>query len=285
MECTVATTERLNRVCLFFSSRATYFGVHYIYMHIKNTLVIIGGGTLILTFILVAVIVKKDSVRQSAERTVTTVDGLSLLVKEYPVSKPKMVSVLLPNSGQSQTELFSVAQALQNAKIAAITFDWRGQQDSSNKTFSNADWLKGDNDVEAVVAFARKQYPNAQINLFGGDFGAGMAIHYAASHAEVGSVVALSLKPTIKGLSIADDMRAYQGPVFIMEYVVNADEEERQGRKFDGDVVEPGGDLFFLSQHADSYYLVYPSKASGWSMVNTGQAQLTEIIRWLTARL
>lgn len=254
-------------------------------MHIKNILVIIGGGTLILTFILVAVILKKDSVSQGSERTVTTVDGLSLIVKEYPVSKPKIVSVLLPNSGQSQTELFSVAQALQSAKIATITFDWRGQRDGTNKTFSNADWLKGSNDVDAVVAFARKQYPNAQINLFGGDFGAGMAIHYAAAHAEVNSVIALSPKPTIKGLSIVDDMSAYQGPVFIMEYVINLDEEEFHGRKSDGDVAEPGGDLFFLSKNADSYYLVYPSKASGWSMVNTGQTQLSEIIQWMNARL
>jgi pimeloyl-ACP methyl ester carboxylesterase len=254
-------------------------------MHIKNILVIIGGGTLILTFILVAVILKKDSIDQGGQHTITTADGLSLVVKEYPVSKAKMVSVLLPNSGQSQTELFSVAQALQSAKIAAVTFDWRGQQDGTNKTFSNADWLKGSADVEAVVAFAHKQYPNAQINLFGGDFGADMAIHYAAAHADVNSVVALSLKPTTKGLSIVDDMSAYQGPIFVMEYVVNPDDEELLGRSTNGRIVEPGGDLFLLSKNADSYYLVYPSKASGWSMVTTGQSQLTQIIQWMNARL
>lgn len=253
-------------------------------MHIKNTFVIIGGGTLIVTFILVALLIKKDAVDQGKTGTITTADGFTLAVKEYPVSNPKMVSILLPNAGQAQGDLISVARVLQTAKIATITFDWRGEADGSNKSFSNADWLKSIADVDAVVAFAEKQYPHAKINLFGGDFGADMAIHYAALHANVVSVVALSPKPTTKGLSIVNDITQYQGPVFVMEYVIDPDKEELLGHEVNNPP-EPGGDLILTSPNENSFYLVFPDKSSGWSMLIAGQPQISQIIEWMNNRL
>ncbi|MCW1930459.1 MAG: alpha/beta fold hydrolase [Candidatus Kerfeldbacteria bacterium] len=240
-------------------------------MALRNNILIICGCAFVVVCIVVGVIVHNDGGRIMITHQLIGQDGEQFELREFARTNARIAVILLPNSSQSQSELFSIAQQFQNEGFATMTIDWRGHADGSNARFSSSEWSATAYDVDAAVGFTQHKYPKAKIVLAGGSFGAVQSIAYAATHSDISGVIALSPRPAIHGVSIALAITQLTKPILVIEYHP-VDDTTTQF---------PGYALLQTSPSTKKTYQAAITQASGWNVVIDQEDVIRGLIDWI----
>lgn len=123
-----------------------------------------------------------QKIKVSNEQTLVTRDNEELFFRSYE-SNSDTTLILLHGSGSESRYLSQVAAHLSNQNIMrVITPDLRGHGRNKGPK-GDVDYIgQLDHDVEDVIAYAKKTYPNTKIVLGGHSSGGGMALRYVGNN-------------------------------------------------------------------------------------------------------
>ncbi len=157
-----------------------------------------------------------------------TGDGFEIKGNYYKAEGSKAV-LLLHMLGKDRYDYHSLAQQLQEQGYAALAIDFRGHGSSTSrdgietsyKTFSEEDFGSMAEDAAAAKRFLATRNKTMDA-IVGASIGANVALKYAASDADVKTVVMLSPGENYRGILMAGYAQAFTRPVFMA-----ASEEDR----------------------------------------------------------
>jgi alpha-beta hydrolase superfamily lysophospholipase len=116
--------------------------------------------------------------------------GVKLHMQTWePDSRPKAVVLLLHGLGEHIVRYADVAEALVRARFVVTGFDLRGHGRSGGRRGHTSSYAVLLDDIDALLARVRSDYPRSPIFLYGHSLGGALAINYV-----------LRRSPTIKGV-------------------------------------------------------------------------------------
>lgn len=110
-------------------------------------------------------------------------DTTKLLIRHWPVAKPKAVMALVHGLGEHSGRYESLVPDLVADGIAVIALDLRGHGQSDGKRGVSTNYARLHEDVEALLAEVQKHYPNTPTLLYGHSLGGGLVMDYALKSA------------------------------------------------------------------------------------------------------
>ncbi len=132
----------------------------------------------------------------------TTADGVEIHGLLREAGDRRRWALLLHMMPATKESYGPLMEALSSRGVSSLAIDFRGHGESVHgahgpldyKTFSHEEHQAKIRDVEAAVAYLEKHQgaATARIVLVGASIGANLALQYAAAHADVPGVVALS---------------------------------------------------------------------------------------------
>ncbi|PWV97292.1 alpha-beta hydrolase superfamily lysophospholipase [Paenibacillus cellulosilyticus] len=126
----------------------------------------------------------KSNSGQPRELPLTSpVDGLKLFAAEWPTSKPPVgVICLVHGMGEHHGRQDAIVRPLNEAGFTVFVYDQRGHGRSGGKRGHASSITHLTHDTEAVLAEARRRYPELPLFLYGHSMGGNVAVNYALRH-------------------------------------------------------------------------------------------------------
>ena len=107
-----------------------------------------------------------------------TDDGLNIYAKDWSVSAPKAVFVLVHGMGEHINRYNHVAKFVNDNHIAMIGNDHRGHGKSDGKRGHFRQYEDYLEEVDTLIAETKKRYPNVPIVLYGHSKGGNIVLNY-----------------------------------------------------------------------------------------------------------
>ena len=150
--------------------------------------------------------------------TAITNDNYHIAYRFYKTDVPSNVTfVLLHMLGSDQSSYDSFVQKILEQNNNVVTFDFRGHGASQGnwKTFSDKDFEKMQNDLNAVIATAKRTNVSTDhLVLIGASIGANIALLHAVKDPDVQFVIMLSPGLNYRGITINQSIEEYGDRAF-----------------------------------------------------------------------
>jgi esterase/lipase len=146
---------------------------------------------------------------------INTDDGFRLKATMLEAEGDKAV-ILLHMLDNDRSDWTLLAKKLNDNGLTVLSLDLRGNGESEGnwRKFSTEDFNNMVNDAAAAKKTLNKE-GKTSISIVGASIGANIAFKYAASDADIKSVVLLSPGINYKGIDIAADIDSFDRPVLI----------------------------------------------------------------------
>ena len=148
-----------------------------------------------------------------------------------PAGKPRGVLLLFHQAGSSRLEYAPIAPKLAALGWAALAIDQRsggslfGGRNLTAEAVPSASYTAALPDLEAAVAWARKQWPGVRPAVWGSSYSAALVFVLASRHpADISAVLAFSPGEYLSGVSV----RAAAARVTVPLYVTSASDSEEE---------------------------------------------------------
>ncbi|MCF6213265.1 MAG: alpha/beta hydrolase [Flavobacteriaceae bacterium] len=152
-------------------------------------------------------------------------DGLPITADIYNTLNAKDFIVLCHQAGFSRGEYINTAKRLQAMGFSALAIDQRSGNKANNilnETHAEAEhrglsttYMDAKQDVEAAIDYAYKLNNNKSIVLVGSSYSASLALLVASTNNKVKAVAAFSPGEYLKGVVLAESIKALQKPCFV----------------------------------------------------------------------
>lgn len=110
----------------------------------------------------------------------TTPDGISIFATTFTPTLPaRAVVVLAHGLGEHLGRYTHVAQFFADNAIAMLAYDRRGHGKSGGKRGHTPDYALYLDELETLIATAKKQFPNCPVFLYGHSMGGNIVLNYA----------------------------------------------------------------------------------------------------------
>lgn len=147
---------------------------------------------------------------------IKTADGQTLRAASEPVPGSKHGVVLVHGEGGTAGEWSYLASRLAKSGLPSLAPDLRGHGKNPKKELTEADWKAMTADVEAAVAWLRRQGVD-ELACVGASLGANLCAQVAARDPEIQNLVLLSPGLNLKGVTAGDALQRYgDRPVLIV---------------------------------------------------------------------
>ncbi|HKW87206.1 MAG TPA: alpha/beta fold hydrolase [Candidatus Acidoferrales bacterium] len=183
-----------------------------------------------------------ESARAQQPVSFVSADGLKIHAVYYPApgaSAP--IVLLLHQAGSNHWEYALVAPRLVHAGFSCLALDqraggdmWGHKNETAAQLARSADYLDALGDLEAALAWARKQDPSRKVIFWGSSYSASLVFLLAAKHpGEIAGLLSFSPGEYFEDKHLVRDAAAKVNiPVFV-DSAKSDDEEEKARAIFD----------------------------------------------------
>lgn len=230
-------------------------------------------------------VTRSETLQDLQSVTLSTQDGVQLAALYYAGSEDRGI-VLAHGYGETRKTTEAFALQLQEQGYSVVALDLRGHGESARgaATSSAGEWQNLPMDIEAGRQLLLSQSSSMTVYAIGGDIGANAVIQHAVDYDGITAVVTLSPQPNNRGLDVTAAFQRYSGPLFVVDASVDPDDDRFHGQGIEPIVVEPAGDLYFLSPSTEKEYLAVNDGGHGWALVNNNTDVAQRIIDFLGAQ-
>jgi dienelactone hydrolase len=207
----------------------------------------------VFTLLVIAASSLTSVARAQNDVTITAVDGVRIFGTFYPAPNPSAPIILLfHQAGSNRWEYAPIGPRLVAAGFSGLAIDARhgGQMwGHSNETVVRLDheasYLHALADLEAALAWARKENPSRKVIIWGSSYSSCLVFVLAAKHpGEIAGLLSFSPAEYFQNKTLVHDAAAkVEIPVFITS-ARDAEEEEAARSIFDATAGNKGSVLF-----------------------------------------
>lgn len=216
--------------------------------------------------------------------TLTTDDGVRIAGAICEAGDRKRWALLLHMMPATKESYVPLMNALDTRGVSSLAIDFRGHGQSTittdgrtldYTTFSHEEHQAKIKDVEAAVALLEKTYgvDTRQIAFVGASIGANLAIQYAAAHADVPGVVALSPGLNYRDIATMPLVQSLTRDRHL--FLVGSADDEISG---------PAVEKLFERSLAQTDIKQFSDAGHGTRMFETYPAFLEQVADWVAAR-
>lgn len=138
---------------------------------------------------------KADNVSETqVTRPVLTLDGKKYSGRVNAPTSPSGVVIIINPIDSTKEELYTYEKDFVNSGLVVVSFDGAGQGETLISNNVKADFQSWSSLIEGVIDFAKQEFPNLPINIFGTSTGATWVLE-ASKNPLVNKVVAVSPAP------------------------------------------------------------------------------------------
>jgi dienelactone hydrolase len=191
---------------------------------------------IVLTILYVTFLV--PTLRAQQPVTVTASDGVKVFSTYYPVpSSSAPIILLFHQAGSNRWEYSGIARRLVSANFSALAIDarhggemWGHENETVAQLGHEASYLEALADLEAALAWARKQNPSRKVIVWGSSYSACLVFVLAAKHpGEIAGLLSFSPAEYFQNKSFVHEAAAKVNiPVFITSAKDTEEEESAQ---------------------------------------------------------
>jgi dienelactone hydrolase len=191
--------------------------------------------------------------RAQNDVTITAVDGVRIFGTFYPAPNPSAPIILLfHQAGSNRWEYAPIGPRLVAAGFSGLAIDarhggqmWGHSNETAVRLDHEASYLDALADLEAALAWARKENPSRKVIIWGSSYSSCLVFVLAAKHpGEIAGLLSFSPAEYFQNKTLVHDAAAkVEIPVFITS-ARDAEEEEAARSIFDATAGNKGSVLF-----------------------------------------